>query len=139
MHDDKKIHPDSGDQNKPKMIMFYNMTKGGVDTVDELCGTCSVSRCLRWLLTIFFGLMNIAGINAFIIHYFNHEQSNMKRKDFLKELSLALVKEHAVIRSKITSLPIALKTGVKRLAGVDVTNEPKKFQKRSCRRCDICP
>ncbi|XP_035216772.1 uncharacterized protein LOC118190206 [Stegodyphus dumicola] len=128
MHDDSKIDPESGEQNKPEMIMFYNMTKGGVDNVGELCGIYSVSRrCRRWPLTIFLGLMNIAGINAFIIHNSNHEHSNMKRRDFLKELPLTLVKEHAIIRSNITSLPIALNVGVKRLAGVDVNNEPKKF------------
>src|SRR5215510_5531487 len=43
---------------KPKsqeIIHFYNSTKGGVDTVDQLCGNYSVSRrTRRWPLCIFF-------------------------------------------------------------------------------------
>ncbi|KFM81026.1 hypothetical protein X975_23556, partial [Stegodyphus mimosarum] len=64
-----QIDPLSKEQLKPEMITFYNSTIDGVDTVDELCGTYSVSRkCCRWSLMVFFGLMNIAGINAFITH-----------------------------------------------------------------------
>ena len=39
---------------KPGIIHFYNSTKGGVDTVDQLCGNYSVSkRTRRWPLCIF--------------------------------------------------------------------------------------
>eukprot|EP00102_Acyrthosiphon_pisum_P019881 XP_016657091.1 PREDICTED: piggyBac transposable element-derived protein 4-like [Acyrthosiphon pisum] len=44
MHNQGVIDTDSGDQNKPEIITFYNSTKGGVDVVDELKGEYSVSR-----------------------------------------------------------------------------------------------
>ncbi|KFM56971.1 hypothetical protein X975_03242, partial [Stegodyphus mimosarum] len=58
---DDRIDLTAGDLCKPEMIIFYNLTKGGVD---EMCGTYSVSRkSCRWPLTVFFGLLNITGIN----------------------------------------------------------------------------
>jgi len=65
MHEQGYIDPESVEK-KPEVIMFYNQTKGGVD---ELKGEYSVSRIsCRWSLTIFFSLMNIAGINSQIIY-----------------------------------------------------------------------
>ena len=43
LHVDKKIDPDSGEQQKPSIITFYNATKGGVDTADN-----SVFGKSRW-------------------------------------------------------------------------------------------
>jgi len=66
--------------------MFYNQTKGGVDVVDELKGEYSVSRIsCRWSLTIFFSLMNIAGINSQII-YRENTGKILSRREFLKNL-----------------------------------------------------
>lgn len=44
---------------KPEIIMFYNETKGGIDTFDQhdqLCHSTTVSRKTgRWPLRIFYG------------------------------------------------------------------------------------
>ena len=53
---------------KPEIIMDYNMTKGGVHTVDQMCSNYSVARITkRWPMAIFYSLMNIAGINAQVL------------------------------------------------------------------------
>lgn len=55
LHHSNTIDEASGDLRKPEHIMFYNSTKAGVDVVDELSGTYSVSRnSRRWPLTLFF-------------------------------------------------------------------------------------
>lgn len=41
LHDDDSIDPESI-QNKPKIITFYNLTKGGVDVVDRMKSEYSV-------------------------------------------------------------------------------------------------
>ncbi|KAL4089192.1 hypothetical protein QTP88_024253 [Uroleucon formosanum] len=65
IHTQGDIDPNSGDKKLPEVISFYNMSKGGVDVVDELKGEYSVSRnSHRWPLTVFFSLLNIAGINS---------------------------------------------------------------------------
>jgi hypothetical protein len=41
MHSDASVDTET---KKPEVIHFYNYTKGGVDTVNQLCGNYSVSR-----------------------------------------------------------------------------------------------
>ena len=57
---------------KPEIILDYNMTKGGVDTCDKMCASYSISRVTRqWPLAVFYILMNIAGINSWVIYTIN--------------------------------------------------------------------
>lgn len=52
MHHDDDIDADTG---KPAMIIDYNKTKGGVDTVDKLCSTYNCARASRrWPMVIFY-------------------------------------------------------------------------------------
>jgi D-arabinose 1-dehydrogenase-like Zn-dependent alcohol dehydrogenase len=44
MHNDDKIDETTQHLRKPEIITTYNLTKGGVDTVDQLCATYDVSR-----------------------------------------------------------------------------------------------
>lgn len=86
MHEYGVIDSESGDQKKPEVITYYNSTKCGVDVVDELKGEYSVARIsCRWPITIFFSLMNIAGINSQIIFRDNTNQT-ITRRSYLKML-----------------------------------------------------
>lgn len=104
MHDTSNIDKDTG---KPEIILDYNSTKGGVDTVDKMCATYSVSRITRrWPCAVFYSLMNIAGINAQILYMLSKPAENPPiRRIFLKNLALGLMKEHLTARAKIRSLP----------------------------------
>ncbi|GFR01959.1 DDE_Tnp_1_7 domain-containing protein [Trichonephila clavata] len=104
MHDDSAINPET---KKPEIIMDYNSNKGGVDTVDKMCSTYSVSRrTRRWPLAIFFQLLNIAGINSQILYNAKHINEAQKfRRLFLKELSISLMKPHLEERAEIKTLP----------------------------------
>jgi hypothetical protein len=44
MHQDDKIDETTQQQRKPEIITTYTLTKGGVNTVDQLCATYDVSR-----------------------------------------------------------------------------------------------
>ena len=60
-------HYDPGllENNRPIMVHDYNKTKGGVDTFDQMCSTYSTSRkTKRWPMCMFYGMLNIAAINA---------------------------------------------------------------------------
>ncbi|XP_060880495.1 piggyBac transposable element-derived protein 4-like [Metopolophium dirhodum] len=62
MNNDTSVNSET---KKPEVILFYNSTKGGVDTVDQMCGNYSVSRrTRRWPLSIFFQLLNIAEVDV---------------------------------------------------------------------------
>jgi len=104
MHHDSKIDVET---RKPEIIIDYNCTKGGVDTVDKMCAAYSVSRITkRWPLVIFYSLMNIAGINAQVLFsYSKHNNAPKMRRLFLKTLAFDLMKERLASRAQISSLP----------------------------------
>jgi len=60
---------------KPEIIEFYNATKGGVDTFDQMCAVSSCSRkTRRWPLCIMYGVLNGACINSYVISCENREK-----------------------------------------------------------------
>ena len=82
---------------KPDMILFYNETKGGVDTVDQMIDTYRTKPgTRRWPMVVFYTIVDVAALNALVIMQFNNpryfqEPKNKYRKHFLKDLGLALV------------------------------------------------
>ncbi|KAH1021445.1 hypothetical protein HUJ04_010958 [Dendroctonus ponderosae] len=84
----------------------YNATKGGVDTVDQMCASYSTSRITRrWPLTVFFRHLDISGINSNVIFKFNNINNKDRRRVFLKNLALQLMEYHLKQRSLIERLP----------------------------------
>lgn len=81
MHYDSKINIET---RKPNIIMDYNFTKDGVDTVDKMCAAYSISRITKWWpLMIFYNLMNIAGINAQVLYSYSKQNYFPKvREDY---------------------------------------------------------
>lgn len=98
MHHDAKIESDTVDKTKPHIVTFYNSTKGGVDTADELCETYSMTRkSCHWPLTVFISMLNIAGVNTQIIYHANTCNTDRQRL-FLKQLALELISYHTFRR-----------------------------------------
>ncbi|XP_014290398.1 piggyBac transposable element-derived protein 4 [Halyomorpha halys] len=123
LHKDHKIDTETGDLLLPEVITFYNLTKGAVDMVDRMKGLYSVARVsCRWPLTIFFGMMNIGGINSQIIFKANTNEI-IERKIFLKNLSLALIKAHLISRSSIQNIATRDRQAMKRIAGLQNEEE----------------
>lgn len=53
---------------RPEAILFYNVTKGGVNTTDEnLRGYSTEAAPPKWPLIVSFSLLDIACLNAYII------------------------------------------------------------------------
>ena len=88
MHQDKKIDEATGEDKKPEIITFYDSTKGGVDVVDMMMDKYSVSRnSRRWPVTVFFALLNISCVNLYV----HNPQNKLKRRNFIKKVSLVLL------------------------------------------------
>ncbi|KAL4135945.1 hypothetical protein QTP88_007522 [Uroleucon formosanum] len=114
MHHDNAI---DSNLNKPEIITFYNMTKGGVDVVDALKGNYSVARISRrWPLTIFYSLLNIAGINSQLIYEANNN-CNINRREFLQTLGKKLTMGYLQQRTNIKTLPIEVKQKIASILG----------------------
>lgn len=87
MHGDKSL----ASSGKPTITKDYNRTKGRVDTFDQMCGQYSCGRkTKRWLLCVFYGMLNAGIINSWIIHGENMQKTGgrqMKRKQFMQVLA----------------------------------------------------
>lgn len=85
------------DNYKPEMILHYNKCKGAVDTLDKMVKEYSCNRgTRRWPLLLFQNILDNAEVNAYILYltkfpYYENNKNN-RRKIFLQELGLALVK-----------------------------------------------
>ena len=93
---------------KQEIIHFYNFTKGGVDTVEQLCDNYSMSRRThQWPLCMFLDLLNIAGVNGqtFYNKTRNSVDAVQNRRQFLKNLAMSLMKAHLQNRAQLQSLP----------------------------------
>ena len=140
--ENNSINTSNGTEQKPQIISFYNNTKVGVDTVDELCGTYSTSRKgNRWPLVIFFRILDIAGINSQTI-YNNKPTPNLKRNKYFQEIGAALVSEILRKRSYNFRIPREIRNKAAKCSGIDDPESSKTYetgQSEKKSRCTICP
>ena len=92
------------------MVLDYNASKAGVDTMDKMDRTYTSKRMIRiWPMVLVYNLRDVSTLNAFIIWiHLNPNSMNgilYKRRIFLTELGKQLVKDNAVIKSPISSSP----------------------------------
>jgi len=77
LHKNWKIDESTG---KPEIVMFYNSTKGGTDTFDQLCKSYTTARITnRWPMRFLYDMLDRAGINAFILFFLRHKSARMNR------------------------------------------------------------
>lgn len=88
MHHDSEIYP-STEKKKPGIIIYYNLTKRGVDVANSMSAEYSITgETTHWLWTLFFATMYIAVPNAFIAFKSNGQTitSCAFLKDFAKHM-----------------------------------------------------
>lgn len=101
MHHNQSIDTNSG---KPEIIIFYNSTKGGVDTLDQKCANYSVARrTQRWPCVIFSAILNISMVNGFILWKAANPNKRLKRKNYIKNIGINLVTPCVKERQKESS------------------------------------
>uniref|UniRef100_A0A1A9UCQ3 DDE_Tnp_1_7 domain-containing protein n=1 Tax=Glossina austeni TaxID=7395 RepID=A0A1A9UCQ3_GLOAU len=92
MHSSVEI--ETNDTRIPETIRFYNSTKFGVDVTDQTARKYSVkSKCQRRPLQIFFSILDLAGINAWIL-YKETTGEEISTQEFLFQLTEELGTEH---------------------------------------------
>nr|CAH7732627.1 unnamed protein product [Callosobruchus chinensis] len=141
MHFDDAIDSTTHEERKPEMVTFYNMTKGGVDVLDQLCHNYDVSRSTRrWPMVLFYDLLNITAVNAFCIyrHHCAVTNKNPKRAEFLEALSWELIKPQIERRSKLACMPAEIRRRARILLEIPEEPAPEKEKNGSRGRCYIC-
>ena len=145
MHHNESEDRETG---KPEIISFYNKTKAGVDTLDQLCVTYTTGRSTRrWPLCLFYCMLDIIGVNSHVIYsHFNINAKESKfRREFLKNLGKSLVMPHMIKRLENKRLSRDLRAIIIKVSGISETNNteiskrPKMAQNTNNTRCYICP
>ena len=139
-------NPSVIEKSKTELQMFYNATKGGVDTFDQLCSlTNCIRKTRRWPMCLFFGMVNIAMVNAHILFSLRFPEKRGSRKAFLKTAALELCTPliHRRFQSE-SILPRNLRSVMKNTLQLGNITPPAlhavghtKLDKR--RRCRACP
>ena len=69
LHGKGKIDERSGE---PEIFLFYNSTKGGTDTCDQLCHEYTTCRTTRgWPIPMFYGMLDQARIISTVLYTCN--------------------------------------------------------------------
>lgn len=127
------------DSNKPEMIMTYNDTKGGVDVVDKLCSSYNCARgTRRWPMVPFYSMLNVAGINAFVIYNGNNPESKLPRKEFLLRLSHELLNDYQKERAVCINIPRTIRMRLQQLCGIQIEEERPVRNPGAIGRCGVC-
>lgn len=125
------MHRDSAVSNikkKPEMILFYNKTKGGVDTMDKMVSQYSTKRSTtRWPLAMFFNLLDVSALAAYIIYFTNNPHGEVKksrRREFIQTLGENLCIPQIKIRAQnplvVNKFPI--RTAIECILGMFITD-----------------
>nr|BDT63058.1 MAG: piggyBac transposable element-like protein [Trachysalambria curvirostris nimavirus] len=83
-----------GNKQKAEIFHFYNKTKGGVDTFDQLCSGSTCSRkTRRWSLCVFYGILTSSAVNSHIVYNSSIPRTGGKHMDlrsFILEVGFEL-------------------------------------------------
>ncbi|XP_051162149.1 piggyBac transposable element-derived protein 4-like [Leptopilina boulardi] len=140
----RKVDEESG---KPEMILFYNRTKGGTDSFDQKCHQYTVARKTnRWPVRMFYGMLDQAGVNSFVLFNLNQDNRPMKRLEYLMELSLQLVHPYLVRRLETPTLRGTLRSLIQDFirpedvpAEIDIRHDVSDNKMTKQKRCSLCP
>lgn len=139
LHHDQNIDISTGEKKKPEIITFYNSTKAGVDVADELSATYDVSRnSKRWPMMIFYGLLNMAAINANII-YRENVGIKIKRREFIRKLGMDLMADYLREREKNLRIPRDTRKRIADHFGEPSFSEAPNKKTTGYTRCRDCP
>lgn len=130
---------------KPPVIEYYNATKGGTDTFDQLCHSYTVTRISkRWPVRFFFGILDQAIVNSRILYlctrYSDDQLPKISAREWQKNIAMYLIKPHLQQRLTKPSLRLGLRKSIECIMYGDVQPiamvERPQFDKRV--RCGLC-
>lgn len=140
LHEGAEISEQTG---KPAIINNYNETKSGVDAFDKLCsGTTCSRKTKRWPLCIFYGMINTAFINSYVIYCNNMLKKGRKplrRSQFMIKLSSELSKPWMEHRLTLPNLRRYLRHDIEEILQIDEQEQRKMPPDNKRTVCFYCP
>ncbi|KAL7833250.1 hypothetical protein SRHO_G00302680 [Serrasalmus rhombeus] len=130
MHHSKMVDENS-QKKKTETILFYNQTKGGVDTNDQMVGNYTCKRqTQRWPMVLWYNMIDIATLNAYSFFRAQHPEFSTgitdARRHFLTELSKDLVTLH--MKSRLEGERHRGQTEEKEVPDVSKKQRPQSHQ-----------
>ncbi|XP_046474149.1 piggyBac transposable element-derived protein 4-like [Neodiprion pinetum] len=127
---------------KPEIIKFYNSTKGGTDTFNQMCLEYTTARkTSRWPIRIWMAMLDQAAINAMVLYNFNGNNQLLARRQFLKTLGRALIEPHLRAKLRTVNLRRNLRLYIEEILDIE-----KPIVRTKCTptpgkraRCAFCP
>ncbi|XP_067101197.1 piggyBac transposable element-derived protein 4-like [Osmerus mordax] len=151
MHDSRVVDENSV-KKKPEVIQYYNKTKGGVDTMDQMVRTYTCKRrTRRWPMVLWYNLLDVATLNAYSLFTAQHPDymggvTNARRL-FIKELGKELVMPH--MKRRMEGTPHLQKHIIEAMGRCGIqtlkptTTQPqediRQARQKKRKRCNICP
>ena len=126
------------EKKKPSIILEYNLSKCGVDKLDEITKSLSVIRgTRRWTVNIFYNMLDMACYNSYIC-YKMASNKRISRRAFLLQLSHLLCQPYASNRVNVPQVLMSDKNNIRQFFLPPQAAAPiSKPSKRS--RCAQCP
>ena len=128
---------------KTEAHMYYNASKGGVDAFDRMCAESSTSRkTRRWPLCVFYGLINIATNNSWIIYASSDLDQRSTRSDYTHDLAYHLARPWALHRYRDNGRYFSrfLRDSMKTVFNIEeeVPEMPGRILSENRKRCTFC-
>uniref|UniRef100_A0A3B3DQJ5 PiggyBac transposable element-derived protein domain-containing protein n=1 Tax=Oryzias melastigma TaxID=30732 RepID=A0A3B3DQJ5_ORYME len=123
---------------KPRIILDYNGTKGGVDNLDKLLATYSCRRMTkRWPMAMFHNVIDVSAYNAYVIWRETHPDwmpgKRNRRRLFLEQLGKDLIRPLILRRKGVPRTKDAYDLMVSMRGDSRIAADGKR------KRCQICP
>ena len=120
---------------KPESILYYNKNKCGVDMLDSMCRQMSTKAgCRRWPLAVFYNILDMAGVNAWIL-FCAKTGSKISRRKFMMQLSKELRQDTgSEAEPEPQALPVANPLEKRATCGIKVHCVKNKTV-RVCKQC----
>ncbi len=98
---------------KPELICYYNNSKPGVDSIDQLCSYFDIaSRKNRWSIAVFCWLLEVSLINAYtLLDMEGSHSTDQSRRRFSQAIALKFVLPFIISRNK-SRFPVALQAKI---------------------------
>lgn len=122
VHQDIQIS--DGRKKTPESIQYYNETKYGVDVLDQMARLYSSKvPCCRWPLQVFYNILDLATINAYVIY-----KEVLKRDISRRQFILKLIQE---LRSPSSNSNDTDPEEISNIQPINTTN--KKVKRQWCK------
>jgi len=126
------------DEDKPKIVNHYNeKCKDSTDTFDKAWRLYSVARkTRRWPVRIFYGMLDQALVNSYVLFTLNINKSMMERDLYSQDVSMALLKPFLIRRLLSADVNLSIKSLIEPF--LEKQDLPKdSFSEQLCNKLDV--